>query len=82
VGGLAFYRKGAPEETIDPLWEAFREIEDALDVGVAVILIPRRARSVGPERGQTWPWPSFWRTGTPFGRWWPSSTGCTTFSSP
>jgi hypothetical protein len=41
VGGLAFYPKGTPEETIDPLREAFREIEDALGVGVAVILVPR-----------------------------------------
>jgi len=40
VGGLAFYRKGTLEATIDPLREAFREIEDALDVGVAVILVP------------------------------------------
>jgi hypothetical protein len=40
VGGLAFYPKGTLEETIDPLREAFREIEDALDVGVAVILVP------------------------------------------
>jgi len=41
VGGLAFYPKGTLEETIDPLREAFREIEDALGVGVAVILVPR-----------------------------------------
>jgi len=41
VGGLAFYRKGAPEEAIDALEEAFLDIEDALDVGVAVILVPR-----------------------------------------
>jgi hypothetical protein len=40
VGGLAFYRKGAPEEAIDALEEAFLDIEDALDVGVAVILVP------------------------------------------
>jgi hypothetical protein len=40
VGGLAFYPKGTLEETIDPLREAFREIEDALGVGVAVILVP------------------------------------------
>ncbi len=36
VGGLGFY----PKETIDALREAFREVEDALDVGVAVILVP------------------------------------------
>jgi hypothetical protein len=41
VGGLAFYRKGAPEEAIDALEEAFLDIEDALGVGVAVILVPR-----------------------------------------
>jgi hypothetical protein len=40
VGGLAFYRKGAPEEAVDALEEAFLDIEDALDVGVAVILVP------------------------------------------
>jgi len=40
VGGLAFYRKGAPEEAIDALEEAFLDIEDALGVGVAVILVP------------------------------------------
>jgi len=40
VGGLAFYPKGTLEETIDLLREAFREMEDALDVGVAVILVP------------------------------------------
>ena len=40
VGGLAFYRKGASEEAIDALEEAFLDIEDALDVGVAVILVP------------------------------------------
>jgi hypothetical protein len=40
VGGLALYRKGAPEEAIDALEEAFLDIEDALDVSVAVILVP------------------------------------------
>ena len=41
VGGLAFYRKGAPGEAVDALEEAFLDIEDALDVGVAVILVPQ-----------------------------------------
>jgi len=40
VGGLAFYPKGAPKEAVDALEEAFLDIEDALDVGVAVILVP------------------------------------------
>ena len=40
VGGLAFYPKGAPKEAIDALEEAFLDIEDALAVGVAVILVP------------------------------------------
>jgi len=40
VGGLAFYPKGTSEEAVDALREAFRDIEDALDVGVAVILVP------------------------------------------
>ena len=40
VGGLAFYRKGATKEAVDALREAFRDIEDALEVGVAVILVP------------------------------------------
>jgi len=40
VGGLAFYRKGAPKEAIDAMREAFRNVEDALGVGVAVILVP------------------------------------------
>jgi len=41
VGGLAFYPKEAPKEAIEALEEAFLDIEDALDVGVAVILVPR-----------------------------------------
>ncbi len=40
VRDLAFYPKGAPKEAIDAMREAFREVEDALDVGVAVILVP------------------------------------------
>ncbi|WP_448377434.1 hypothetical protein [Fervidobacterium sp.] len=39
------YPKEAPEEAIDALEEAFLDIEDALDVGVAVILVPGKGEA-------------------------------------
>lgn len=38
--GQATYREGVPEEALDRLEEAFLDLEDDLDLGVAVLLVP------------------------------------------
>lgn len=38
--GQATYREGVPEGELDRLEEAFLDLEDHLDLGVAVLLVP------------------------------------------
>ncbi|WP_167481904.1 hypothetical protein [Thermus caldilimi] len=40
VEGIAFYGREVSPEEIDHLQEAFLDLEDELDLGVAVILVP------------------------------------------
>jgi hypothetical protein len=40
VEGIAFYGREVPQEEIDRLEEAFLDLEDDLDLGVAVSLVP------------------------------------------